>query len=278
MEKFIAKFKEILPIVFEQDIVSESELIELLNWYQEDLKGRVDSTRPIYFMDRFVAAVGGNDKQSQAFLCLYQKSLSDLLDAYNGIFDTSIIYKIRNSILGKVKHPSFMDAIGELLLISYLVKHSKKDGYEYLGIGFKLGNGKDADIAFRKDNAIQLVEIKSVHYLKDKNLVEELRRQVENKLTKKAVNEKEVREYFKNEYPNVAVTLTIALFVWEETFNIKGSKDDLDKLVSEKKDDMFPPQTLLCQKDMNGNYHWDIISLSNALERWDEIKTSESFT
>ena len=277
MKDIIKNFKEFLPILFEQDIVSEKELCDLNIWYSSDLRERKDFRRPVYFMDRLYSAMEG-DKQSQAFLRFYQEKLSILLDEYKGKggFDKNIKTKIRNSILCKVKHPSFMDNIGELLLITHLIQLSKADGYQYLGTEFKLGNKKDADIAFQKGKNIQLIEVKSIHYLHQKDLIEVIGKQAETKLSSKTENKEIIEEYLKKEYPNSEITLTIALFIWEEAFDIKSSEENIEELIKNKKDDMFQPVTLICQKDTKGDFHWDVAPLGYVLQRCKENQTDKN--
>ena len=61
--------------------------------------------------------------------------------------------------------------------------------------------------------------------------------------------------------------IAIALFVWEETLDIKGASEDIEKLLQQKADDLLPPATLICEKYQEKKYQWSMVPLTYALTR-----------
>lgn len=263
-ENFKKYLKEKLPIIFDQGIVTEDRFENSYNWYSSHI-GDVRDNSPIFFYDWIILAMDGCQK-AQAFVDYCQNIFVGLLS--EKAFDEKIRNKIWASIHTPAKHPSYMDSLGELILLYHLLKESKKDGYIFLGTDFDIGNGRNADIAFEKDNIIRLIEISNFHYLKGKDLIGELRKRCENKLSKKTKEKKQIDDFYKAKYPYKECHIIIAIFVWEETNDIKGTPEDLTDLLNEKKDDMLPPVTLLCLKDENGEFTWLTSPLSYALELW----------
>ena len=256
-----------MPILFEQDVVSEEKLNNSFEWYSKHIDDtRVDNV-PVYFYDWILLAMGGS-KKALSFLNFCQQSFKELINACGGKDVENLKGKIWKSIYTPAAiTPSYMDSLGEIFTILQLVKNAPKDGYMFLGTDFAIGNGKNVDLAFERDDIIRLVEISNIRHLKSKNLVEELRERCNEKLSEKTKKKQQIIDFFKNEHPNKDAYLAICIFVWEDTFDITGKAEDVNKLLEEKKDDLLPPVTLLCQKDSTGNFHWSISPLTHALER-----------
>lgn len=265
LKSFTQQFKTMLPSVFYHNIVTEEELTSYFQWYSQLLTSHEANHYPLFF-DWVVSAIGGN-KKAMGFLKFYNNTISSLFLYFmrsNGNLPHDIITKTRNSILSKPIN-KYKEYIGELLVIEYLIKKTESE-YEYLGIDFKLGNNKDADIAFKIDSSIQLIEIRNLHNLIGKNLVEIIKKRTKSKLANKTKDLQAIEVYFAEKYPNCEVTLSILIFVWEEYADIINEEFNNVELKKELGDDFLPPITIINQELENGDYLWQICDLENAIQ------------
>lgn len=272
MEKkdFVNYLRSNLPVLFEQDIVLEEKLGKSFEWYSKHIDDTRKDNVPIYFYDWILLSMGGS-KKAQSFVNFCQQTFEELINACGGKDVEKLKGKIWESIYTPaVITPSYMDSLGEIFTIFQLVKNASRDGYTFLGTDFEIGNGKNVDLAFERDGILKLVEISNIRHLKSKNLVEELRKRCNEKLSKKTKQKQQIVDFLINEHPRKDVYLAICIFVWEDTFNISGSSKEVDKLVNKRKDDLLPPITLLCQEDSKRDFHWSISPLTYALERCQE--------
>lgn len=274
ISNYLLKLKEIFPFLsdlLDNNIVSEKELIHQFQRYVSELDNRQDCGSYQQFNDWVVSALSGN-KKAESFLKFYNNALQELYSLYNKNFPHQIIVKIRNSIL-ETPDDKYKDSIGELLAILFLLKQSN---YEYLDIEFKLGNGKDVDIAFKKDSSIQLIEIKNLHHLAGKNVNESIKNKIKSKLADKTKYLPQIEKYFVNNYPNYDVTLSILLFIWEDYANITSLKAINDEIKKAINDDFLPPLTIINQELENGEYQWQISDLENAIQMYRDDNDVES--
>ena len=264
ISNYLLKLKEIFPFLsdlLDNNIVSEKELIHQFQRYVSELDNRQNCGSYQQFNDWVVSALSGN-KKAESFLKFYNNALQELYSLYNKNFPHQIIVKIRISIL-ETPDDKYKDSIGELVAILFLLKQSN---YEYLDIEFKLGNGKDVDIAFKKDSSIQLIEIKNLHHLAGKNVNESIKNKIKSKLADKTKYLPQIEKYFVNNYPNYDVTLSILLFIWEDYANITSLKAINDEIKKAINDDFLPPLTIINQEVENGEYQWQISDLENAIQ------------
>lgn len=262
MDGFVQKIKELLPSVIDYKIVTEEELKDLLMFYESELSNRTKISHYEFFYDWVASAIGGKNK-SKAFLVFYNNALEELFVLLGNSFPHAIVTKIRDSIL--TKQESYLDSLGEILLIWYLLKNYKGQ-YEFLGTDFKLGNGKDCDVAFKAGNHIQLIEIKNIHNLINKNLEVTIKKRIEGKMSDKTKQLHQIQSYFSIVHPNCNVTLSVLLFIWEDYVDLANQSFDSVKLKNELGDDFLPPITLVCQVE-NEDYYWDICPLSEIVNR-----------
>lgn len=267
MDSLISKFKQFLPFVLDHKIVTEEELLEFFKWYQSQLQNRRENCFHQLFYDWVVSAIGEN-KKAESFLKFYNNVLSELYLSYNKTIPHEISTKIRNSILTKPMN-QYKESIGELLAIWYLLKKAEKD-YEYLGIDFKLGNEKDADIAFKKGSSIQLIEIKNYHHLVGKDLDEIIKKRIRGKLNNKTKDLPKINDYFSKNYPNYDVILSILLFIWEDYAEIADIEYCDNEIKKEIGDDFIPPITVINQKLKGGEYLWQVCALEDAIRMYRE--------
>ena len=274
ISNYLLKLKEIFPFLsdlLDNNIVSEKELIHQFQRYVSELDNRQNCGSYQQFNDWVVSALSGN-KKAESFLKFYNNALQELYSLYNKNFPHQIIVKIRNSIL-ETPDDKYKDSIGELVAILFLLKQSN---YEYLDIEFKLGNGKDVDIAFKKDSSIQLIEIKNLHHLAGKNVNESIKNKIKSKLADKTKYLPQIEKYFVNNYPNYDVTLSILLFIWEDYANITSLKAINDEIKKAINDDFLPPLTIINQELENGEYQWQISDLENAIQMYRDDNDVES--
>jgi CXXX repeat radical SAM target protein len=276
MPIFLKRFKELFPFVFDKSIFTEKELTESLRWYQSQQSNRQDCTFCQFFFDWVVSAIEG-DKKSIGFLSFYNQVLSELSSLYNDNFPNEIKRKIRNSILERPEN-KYKNNIGELFTIWHLLKRFNNE-CEFLGTDFNLGNGKDADIAFKKGSSIQLIEIKNHHNLAGKNIVDEIKQKIIDKKKSKTQKVELVKKRFANIYPDCEVILSFLLFVWDDYANL-AYRPFNDRLNAELEDDFMPPITIINQQLKDGEFLWQICNLEDAIHMFQEsqkaIRTEES--
>ena len=261
-----------IPCLIEQNILSQDDIDGLANWLKSDDYINVNrNNKPVFFMDWLISAAN-NDERSLSFIHFFNDTLNKLLEDSNGAFDQKLEQKIRNIVKCNVDHPSYLDNLSELLLQSYLIEKSSSDGYKFLGMEFDIGNGKHADFAFEKDDKIMLIELTNIHYQKNKNLKKLLDDRFKKKLKDKTKDINEAQIYLSEKYQKKEIHLAIAIFVWEDTFKIKGRPVEIQKVMDKYKDTLLPPITLLCQIDTDGNFDWDICPLTEALIRCNQVK------
>ena len=256
-----------MPILFDQNIVSEQELEELLIWYNDSLKKRGEEQHPQCFYD-WINSANAGDQKSQSFLKFFNNTLVDLLNFYENGFPYEIVLKIRSTIT--TKQESFLDYLGELLLITHLLKGFHKDCV-LLGIDFKIGNNKDVDIAFKSGSHIQLIEIKNLHHLSKKIVGDTIQRKTIGKVSNKTKDYQLIKKYFDDHYPNCGVTLSIALFIWEDYAEIASQEFDTEKIRKALGNDFLPPTTIICE-NIQGLYVWRICPLDEAMKRYRDQK------
>lgn len=265
IEVLIRKYHDYFQKLFEEEIITDQEIRDAFDKYVR-LRLLNKSNQPVYFNDWMIGAINGCEK-SIAFVEYYQVTLEKLLR--NSIFPKNKLKtKIHNSIFTMVEsgYPSYREALGELLLYEYLIKIPD---YECLGIDYKIGNGKNVDIAFKNTkNTIQLIEIRNIHKLKNKELKDVLEEIIRDKILKKTERIDVVKQFFETEYPNHEVTISILPFIWEDSFDISGESEDIDIVLKEFDDDLFQPMTLLCEEITDTKeYHYSICQLSDVLDR-----------
>lgn len=264
----ISQLTSFFPIIIERNYASEDEIVAYYNDYL--MIHNRDNHIPMYFFDWLELAEKGQAK-AKAFLAFCQDKIKHLSEMKN-IADTSLKEKVRRSVLTVTNsgYPSYRDALGELLLFEHLCSINN---YECIGIDFGVGNGRDSDIAFRKDNQIQLIEVTNIHKLQGKDLSDALKLRVEEKLERKTQNMEEVNNFFSTRYANVNVTLSILPFIWEDYFAIEAESDAISTVLEEKMDDILPPMTLLCEQiNESEEYHYQVCSLAYVLDRIKELK------
>lgn len=270
IEDLIRQYHEYFQILFEEEIITDQEIRDSFGKYVR-LRSLNKSNQPVYFNDWLIGAINGCEK-SIAFLKFYQTILENILG--NSILSKDKLKtKIRNSIFTMVErgYPSYRDALGELFLFEYLIKIQD---YQCLGIDFELGNGKDADIVFKNDkNQIQIIEIRNIHKLINKELKDVLEEIVSDKISKKTEQIDEIKQFFETEYPNHEVTISILPFIWEESFDIEAGNDDIDRVLNDFNDDLLQPMTLLCEEITSAKeFHYSICQLSDVLGRIKQLK------
>lgn len=251
-----------LPFVLNNNIVTEKELTDILQWYESQLSNSQDRKYHPHFYDWVVCTIRG-DKKAEGFLRFYNIVLEDLLFFYNNNLPPEIRTKIRNSIMTKPLD-QYKDSMGELLAISYLLKKTKGE-FDFLGLDYQLGNEKDADIAFKKKSSIQLIEIKNKHHLVGKDLIEAIKNGIKGKLVDKTKQIDLVEDHFRKNYPNCEITLSILFFIWEDYADIANNEFSNDELKKEMGDDFLPPITVISQEIDNGEFIWQICDLESAI-------------
>ena len=266
-ETFKKALNDYLPILFDRQIASEEDIYKSFDWYSLHINDQRDRNVPVYFYDWVLLAMGENEK-AKAFLAYCNELYAKSLDMSDSRTEQAVKEKIWKSVYTPAKNPSYMDSLGELCLISYLKEKSDSDGYRFLGVDFEVGNGKNADIAFEKNNRLFLIEISNLHYQNDIDLIKKMRKRCNKKLSEKTKDRVRVAEWFANKGLYDDVNISIALFVWDETQDIKGASEDIEDLLQQKADDLLPPATLICEIDLEGKYQWSIVPLTYALTRW----------
>ena len=260
------------PIAIDETIISEDELSASYKEYLK-LKKTTSATIPMFFYDWIELAANGQEK-AKAFLSFCHTKIKHLWDT-QCLDGNSLKKKIHDSILTMSKngYPSYRDSLSELLLFDHL---SGINNYKCLGIDFKIGNGKDSDIAFKNGNHIQLIEITNIHHLTGKNIIKMLKNRVEEKLKDKTKHKEEVEKYFSCLYPNTNVYISILPFIWAEPFDIAAESSEINSVLKMKGDDLLPPMTLLCEQNAKSmKYSYQLSNLSYVLDKIKELNQAK---
>lgn len=275
-----------LPNVMQITGINDRALDNQIQHYIDEITG-IDQYTVITKLHSIFSYINGAEKgdiKSQDLLSFYDQQAKLLFDFCQGHADwqRKIIGKLKQSILDNThndvanpNNPAYLNYMAEILYAAKILPEAMSGGYEFCGFDMPLGNGRDADLSFKRvedgkmiyfDNiSIHGVDISQVE--KPNDLYDFLKRRIDVKTSDKTKGLcKSGDDYIIN---GVQSEFYVAPILWNETCDFLPYKDAFEKFAAELSlSKLFV--ALLPQQLPDGHYHFSIETILYILQRWEE--------
>lgn len=276
-----------LPHIMQITGICDSALNEQILRYISDISA-VPSEMVItklHSIFSYVNCAGKGNVYCQDFLSYYDQQAQILFNFCHSYpeWQRKIKGKLKQSILDSTTqedvatptNPAYLNYIGEILYAAMLLPAATSGGYEFCGFDMSLGNGKDADLSFKRvedgkmiyfDNiSIHGVDISQVE--KPNDLYDFLKRRIDVKTFDKTKGLcKSGYDYIIN---GVQSEFYVAPILWNETCDFLPYKDAFQRFAKEMDmNGLFV--ALKPQRLANGHYYFSIETIQNILKHWED--------